>query len=263
MSSIISRCLSGCCLQPCRRTAILLATGRESGSEIPVETMRTIFLRIAVVVSTFSAVAAQASLDFASLPGSSLDFFGSSSQFQISPSTGSSPYQWDITSLGAASGLLGEFTGGPWTYGPVTTVIPGVYETANVTGPLGNFVIEDGTGHFATGQVNWVEVDTLLSSGALNAAALVNITGMQYDGVNPALLNLAAGGDGSVDISFQFNPGMDLLSLTSGSGPYDTSYSGSFVPSAFAPEPGTFAAGFAALGCGIFGLNRKLRLARA
>ena len=204
--------------------------------------MRTTILKFAVVIYALSAVAAHATLDFAGLPGSSIEFFGSSSQFQIGSSTGSSPFQWDITSVGPASGLLGEFTGGPWTYGPVTSVIPGVYETANVIGPLGGFIISDGAGHFATGQVNWVQLDTLFSSGAVNAAAEVNVTDMQYNGMNSALLNLVQSGDGSVNISFQFNPSTDLMSLSSGSGPYDTSYSGSFAPVAI-PEPGTLMAG--------------------
>lgn len=208
--------------------------------------MRTTILKIAVVVSTLSAVAAHAALDFASLPGSSIEFFGTSSQFQITSSTRSSPYQWDVTSSGAATGLLGEFTGGPWSYGSVSTVSPGV-EVADVTGPLGGFTIADGAGHFATGQVNWVQVDTFFSSGALNAQATVNITGMQYDGSNSDLRNLVASGDGSVNMSFQFNPSMDLLSLTSGTGPYVTSYSGSFAPVGLVPEPGTWVAGMMAL----------------
>jgi hypothetical protein len=209
--------------------------------------MKTTLLAATVIASAFSAVSAQAALDFASLPGSSIEFFGTASQFQITPSTGDAAFQWNITSVGPAMGLRGAFTGGPWAYGPVTSVVPGVLETANVIGPLGNFVIDDGAGHSASGQVDWVQLSTFFSAGALNANASVNITGMQYDGSNSDLLNLVANGNGSVNMSFQFNPAMDLLQLSNGAGPYETSYSGSFAPFVAAPEPGTWMAGAFAL----------------
>jgi hypothetical protein len=42
-----------------------------------------------------------------------------------------------------------------------------------------------------------------------------------------------------MNLSFQFNPGMTLSGLTTGPGPYVTSYAGSLAVTAV-PEPATF-----------------------
>jgi len=199
--------------------------------------MKRILLQTIVIGVALSATVAQASLDLSNLTDSSIEFFGSSSQFTITDN--SSGDQWKITSTGAADGLLGRFDGGPWSYGLITT--SGPVQTANVTTPTGSFTINDGSGHLATGSVNWVQVDTVFSAtGGVNAGATVNITGMTYAGLNSDLLALVAGGNGSVTLSFTFNPGKTLTDLTTGSGPYATSYSGSLSA---VPEPPTMIAG--------------------
>jgi hypothetical protein len=86
-------------------------------------------------------------------------------------------------------------------------------------------------------------VSTSQNFGGVNAAATVNISGMTYTGANPDLIALVnqASGSGSVNLSFQFATPGTLSFLTSGTGPYGTSYSGSMT--AVIPEPATIIAG--------------------
>jgi hypothetical protein len=213
--------------------------------------MRRILFKTIVIGAALSATVAQASLDIAAYPGSTIEFLGggtalTGAQFQITDSIqpdaslgGTGFAQWDITSpIGPALGLLGRFNGGPWSYGAIT--VSGVDQSANVTTPAGSFTIDDGSGYLATGSINWVQVTTHSYTGGVNAAATVNISGMTYTGPNTDLLALVAGGNGSVNLSFQFSPGETLTDLTTGSGPYATSYSGSLSA---VPEPPTMIAG--------------------
>jgi hypothetical protein len=102
---------------------------------------------------------------------------------------------------------------------------------------LGTLDIKDGSGLFdVTGLVDWVQINTFNYSGALNAALVVNISGLSYAGSNPDLQSLVAGGSGQVTLTFQFSPGETLSQLSSGSSPFTTSYSGSISPT---PEPTT------------------------
>lgn len=200
---------------------------------------------------------AQLSLNFASTPGATIQFNGTASSFQFDSSTlvlrppigayyvGS---QWSIGSenggTGSALGLLGVFTNNPFSYGPIATPSPGV-EIATVTGPLGGLNLNDGLGNLLTGNINWIQLETDNSSGSINAALTVNITGLAYAGINPDLLTLVADGPGSMNVSFQFSPSMILSQLTSGSGPYNSSFSGSIS----VPEP--MSAGVLLLGLGV------------
>ncbi len=100
---------------------------------------------------------------------------------------------------------------GPWTYGGITTTGPNQH--ASVISPLGTVTLFDGTGGSAIGAINWVDVDTYQSAGALNGSAAVNLTGLTYTpGTTPIsdLQQLVAGGLGSALLTFQFNPGMTL-----------------------------------------------------
>src|SRR5208282_5868643 len=90
--------------------------------------------------------------------------------------------------------------------------------------------------------------------GFINANLSVNLTGVSYSGSNPDLVYLTANQPGSVDLAFQFSPGMTLQQLSSGSGGYDsTSYNGSIAVSAV-PEPSSLAmsalGGLGAIGIG-------------
>jgi hypothetical protein len=241
----------------------------------PTEIMKLIksFI-VAMAGLALSAVTshAQLTLNFSSSPGgppaggSTIQFNGTNSMFQFDPAT--TPYtipnppfgpivvnyyvgsQWTITSeaggTGSAINLLGVVTNGPFSYGPITTNIVGSHidETANVLGPLGGLRINDNASNLLTGNVDWIQVATHDFGGVVNAGLTVNVTGLAYSGSNPDLLALVAGNPASMDLTFQFAPGMTLGQLTSGSGPYQTSYSGSIT----VPEP-------TSVGCFLLGLG--------
>jgi len=180
------------------------------------------------------------SLDFSSTLGSSIQFNGASSSFQFNSST-ISPYsgsQFYVTSeaggTGAATGLLGVFNNGPFTYGAITSAAG--EESATVTGPLAGLVIADGLGNNLTGNVNWVEISTFDFAGGINASLTINLTDLAYAGLNQDLKALVAGSNGALDLTFQFSPGKTLSDLTSGTGPYDTSFSGSLSVQTAVPE---------------------------
>jgi hypothetical protein len=225
----------------------------------------TSFLATTVIGLTTTLTVGAQGLNFASTVGSTIQFNGNSSTFQFDPST--SPVfggifngsQWLVGSqtggTGAAIGLLGLFNNGPFSYGPITTVINGstVDESATVTGPTGGLQITDGSGFNLTGNINWGELSTQNYIGGINATLAVNITGLSYTGSNPDLIAIADGGSAAMDLSFQFAPGMSLADLTSGSGPYQTSYSGSLA----VPEPTSV--GCLLLGLGILTIARRAK----
>ena len=219
-------------------------------------TMAMAGLALSVVTSY-----AQLTLNFASTPGATIQFNGAASSFQFNSSTlvFGPPIgnyyvnsQWAIGSetggTGSAVGLLGVVNNGPFSYGPVTPLSPGV-EIATVLGPLGALSINDGLGFlpvdYLTGDVSWIQVETANSIGGINASLLVNVYQLAYAGTNPDLAALVAGGPGSMNVSFQFSPSMTLSQLSSGSGPYNSSFSGSIS----VPEP--MSAGVLLLGLGV------------
>jgi hypothetical protein len=99
-------------------------------------------------------------------------------------------------------------------------------------------VLFDGVGNL-TGTVNWIDVATYgVGSGVLNATLDVNVSNISYSGSNPDLQYLVAHQPGSMDVSFQFPTSATLTELSTGTGPYLTSYSGSL---SVVPEPSTLA----------------------
>src|ERR1035438_3808320 len=153
---------------------------------------------------------AQLTLNFSSSPGgfpnggSTIQFNGTNSSFQLNAATtpevipnppgpaivvtyyvGS---QWTITSVfggtGSAITLLGNVFNGPFSYGPITTNIFGssIDESAAVVGPLGGLSINDNSGNFLTGAVDWEQVDTHNFAGGINASLTVNVTNLTYAG---------------------------------------------------------------------------------
>jgi hypothetical protein len=223
----------------------------------PVKTMKIIkSFAVATAGLALSIVTshAQLSLDFSSTIGSTIQFNGTNSTFQFNSST-SSLYggiffgtQWSIGNetggTGSALGLFGLVNNSPFSYGPITTNIN--VETANVLGPSGGLSINDGAGNLLTGTIGWIQLQTSSFAGGINPSLTVNVTGLAYAGTNVDLQTLVADGPGSMDLTFQFSPGRTLGDLTSGSGPYQTSYSGSL---SVVPEPATLAlAGLGGLG---------------
>jgi hypothetical protein len=199
---------------------------------------------------------AQLSLNFASNTGAFIEFGGTNHTFTFN--NAANGYQWNIGSESpghtAAIGLLGQVNNGPFSYGPISLSNGGNVQTANVLGPLGTLVINDG-GMVLTGQVNWVNVTTLFqSAGVFNAQLNVNVANIVYSGANTDLQYLTANQPATMDLTFQFSPGMNLTMLSSGPGGYDTSYSGSIS----VPEP-TMLALSGLGGLGLFFLRRRQR----
>ena len=196
--------------------------------------IKAVIAVVALALSTSAGYTQGLTLDFASSPGDSVIFGGSNNTFQFSSTNG---FQWVITGESGGSsavGLFGSINNGPFHYGPITSSFGGVVQQASVLGPLGNLVINDGTGNL-TGTVNWIDISTLFTAvGVFNAAVQLNVTGITYSGTNPDLQTLMANQPASLGLSFNFSPGMSLTDLSTGSGPYDTSYSGSI---SVVPEP--------------------------
>ena len=180
-------------------------------------------------------------LDFSANTGATLRFNGASDSFQFTTATNG--YQWHITTESGGSsaiGLNGSFNNGPFVYGPITSTGSGItlVQQAAVTGPLANLVISDGSGNLS-GTVNFINVATFATAGGgVNANLTVNLTGVTYSGSNPDLELLKAEQPGTLDLSFQFSPGETLTQLSTGTGPYSTSFSGSL---SVVPEPSTLA----------------------
>lgn len=195
-------------------------------------------------------------LDFSANSDASIEFQGTNNAFNFN--AGANGYQWVVTGEDGGSSAIGlnsSVTNGPFFYGPVTTASSGGFliEYATVLGPLGTLVVNDGTQNL-TGTVNWIDVATYgMAGGALNAAVDVNVSDIQYAGTNPDLATLVADQPGSMDVSFQFAVNESLSQLSTGAGPYDTSFSGSI---SVTPEPSILAlAGLG--GLALFYLRRR------
>ncbi len=172
-----------------------------------------------------------------------IQFNGASSSFQLNPAPGSlGAPQFAVTSeTGGTSsiGLLGWINGSPWTIGAIST--SGSVQSATVTG-VGNLFLNDGAGNNLTGNLNWMTIQTDQSSGFINSALGMNITDLAYSGANADLLALVNNGNGSLNLTFQFNPGRTLTQLTMG-GAQIGSYSGAVAAQTSIPEPSTGVAG--------------------
>jgi hypothetical protein len=226
---------------------------------------KALFVTMAGLAISAATCQAQLSFNFASTPGATIQFNGTASTFQFNTSTlnGYAGSQWSIGSeaggVGSALGLFGLVNNSPFAYGPISQTIVGSFtiQDATVTGPLGGLVINDGSGHDLTGNVNWVQVETVNYAGGINASLSVNVNSLAYSGANPDLLTMVANGPGSMDLTFQFSPGKMLSQLTSGTGSYTTSYSGSRSVPTSVPEPASIT--FFLLGMGALVCSWRLR----
>jgi hypothetical protein len=204
---------------------------------------------LAVIVST-TITQAQV-FSFSALSGANIQFNGTASTFQFNNAPSGNQFSITLPTTSSAFGLQGSFTGGPWSYDAV--VDNGfTYLTANVPSQTAVLNINDGAGHTATADVQWVQLDTFGSDGGINANAVVDLSNLSYLGSNPDLVSFFSSAAGVLSLSFQFDPGMTLSDLTSGSGPYTTSFSGTLTPT---PEPGSLLV--AGLGCALL-LGRRV-----
>ena len=221
----------------------------------------TAAMAMALLMTCLNANASSLILNFGPTTGSSIQFNGSQDSFQFNP--GNNGYQWYITSeTGGSSvvGLNGSVLNGPFSYGSsITTSGSGFsqVQSATVLGPLGHLVINNGPGDDLTGTINWITIATYyVSVGVLNADVNVNLSNVSYSGSNPDLQTLKANQPGIVDVSFQFLPGETLTQLSTGTGPYTTSFSGTITTAV--PEPASIAlAGLGGLTLLLFRRQRK------
>jgi hypothetical protein len=219
--------------------------------------MRLLGIAVAGLIVVQTLGAAPVSINFSNVTGAIVNFDGSN-HFQFLNGDGT---DCDPTLSGCANnatsrdlaitsisnpGVPGQFaslvtqTGnitGVYSIGAITDVIPGVYQTAPVSG-TGKFSIGDGLGtaasDFFTAALNWVNITTVLSGGTININGTVNLTSFNYAGNNTDLQALASSTAGSVVASFQFTSPVSLTTLASTQA--STSYSGSLTP-VNVPEP--------------------------
>lgn len=221
------------------------------------------------------ALGAQATivLNFASVPGSTMQFNGSQDTFQFNVTTSPAFPQYNGVGLhilsenagNASIGDKGSFSisgnkAATWSYGPITQYGGGL-QRATVTSPAGTeLVISDGSGGTLTAPLNWGLIQTAIGNGADNATLTLNLGTL----VNPITYTGASDSDfttlanekvASLILTFSFAPGMTLQQLSSGVHAYKSSYSGSITdqnvpppPPPVVPEAATSIAGGAALG---------------
>jgi len=234
------------------------------------------------------AVAAQGSvvLNLASVPGSEMQFNAGSSTFQFN--VGNSPFfpqysgdQWKVVSEGTGNASVDDIGAfGPmattahtigWQFGAIS-LFGGGLETAPVTSPSGTQIsISDGNNGTLQGALNWGTIQTVQGNGAINASLVLNITGITYTGSGPLnnsdFITLKNDTQASMVLSFSFAPGKSLTDLSTGTGTYTTSYSGSLTdanvppPHPPVPEAGTTIAGGVALGLVALALGFQRRKA--
>jgi hypothetical protein len=187
-------------------------------------------LSLAVSVASTQAI----TLNFANLANTAVNFNGTGG-FNFSSTNG---YQFDITTVsgGAGDSITDDgyiSTSGPFMIGSITT--NGFEQTANVTGS-GTLYITDPSSLNLTGTIQWDNITTFFDSGILDLTGTINLTGITYSGSSSDLSALAAAGQASDTVTFQFDPAVPLSELATTI--ESTSYSGTIyaVP---VPEPST------------------------
>jgi hypothetical protein len=192
-----------------------------------------------------SGTAFGSTINFSSVEGAAITFYGDTNTFEFLPEASGEDFQ--ITNvIGAAdpdtAGLFGNIEG-TFQIGSIKTLLPGV-QYAPVTDIGGSFSINDENGDVLLADLDWLNIATAGTVGALNFLGTANLTNITYGGSNADLLHLFNNGGGTT-VSFQFSPPLSLTQLTRDGSVNSTSYSGTTVP-----EPGTIML----LGSGLFGL---------
>jgi VPDSG-CTERM motif len=182
----------------------------------------TAVLALATAAIGFANSAKALEIDYASAPGGLIVFPGDST-FHFTAGD-----NLQIVT-GTASGFLGSITGTFNIVQPITILIPGLVERADVTGS-GTFVIHDPANGDLTADLTWNTIGQLGANGALNFQADVNMTNITYSGANPDLVALATAGSAVNVLSFQFTSLIPLTVLaTHTGGDITNSFSGAIV----------------------------------
>ena len=182
-------------------------------------------------------------LQFSSDQNATVAFAGGA--FNFSPAATSqtpNPDQFSITlstGVGDSVGDTGYITG-LFTIG--SKISANYY---NVNGN-GTFNISDGNGHLLSGNIAWVDLASLGTSGDVNVNGVLNFTSITYSGQQQDLLALAAGHLASDDITFVIpatNPGSPVATADSlaGGQHFQTTFDGDIYSTV--PEPSTLISG--------------------
>lgn len=191
-------------------------------------------------------------IEFSGSPDRTFSFYDSTSEFKITSSSSASQSAVDLT---------GYFTG-TWTIGTiVSTPTPaGSYQIAPVTGNGGMLFISDNNGYTLSANVSWVNISSSGTGGNANISGVINLSNINYDGVNADLVELASDINGVATLSYTFNSIVTLTDLTTEGG--SAPFSGKISSTTPVPEPTTIIAGALLLlpfGMGVFRSLRKNR----
>jgi hypothetical protein len=130
------------------------------------------------------------------------------------------------------------------------------------TGTL-NIVDNESSPETLTGTINWMNISTVGVAGVLDLMGTINLTGLEYSGNNSDLTQLAAGGNATDVVSFQFIPAETLDQLQAANG-LSTSYAGSISTESETmnnvPEPSALTL-IPAGGLALFALKKRLQQA--
>lgn len=162
------------------------------------------------------------SLDFASIPGATVEFDGNSDTFSFAPSGADQIRITMSDGVGDAVNLLGSMDG-TFSLGSIMSI--GALEIAAVSG-IGTLTINDGLGSALTATLTWSQIATFGTAGIINVDGSMNLQTISYTGSNQDLLALAAPGRGTETVSFQFVPGRTLSQLTADGTVQSATFSG-------------------------------------
>jgi hypothetical protein len=214
---------------------------------------------LAAACLLLSAQAQAITIGFSSGTNAVIRFDASTDSFQFIDGNGGRDFEITLSDgAGDSLGLFGNMSG-TFTIGSIASFF-GV-EFASVSG-LGTFSIFDGSS-LLTATLAWNDIYTVGASGGINAFGTLNLTNIIYSGTNADLLALAsgAGNNATSAVSFQFVPPESLTDLTTGSGVFDTSYSGTvFAEAQSVPDNSATITLLAMSLAGIQAIRRKLKL---
>jgi hypothetical protein len=226
----------------------------------------------------FSAVAAQAGTTSLSLTpdlGAGIAFTaGGTFQFTTDPSqaTLGGGYQWfadNFSHLPSPTEYIGKIDG-TFQIGAITGTALSQYESAPVTstgpgvGGVAQVTIMDGSGGYLTGAINFGSINTGAPgySTTLGVEGTLVVSHITYSGSADDLSNFVLNGSGSMTVQFQYNPGVDLITLKANGGA-PTSYGGSLSTPVVVPETSSVVAGFGAIGLVVMMLGGQIRRSRS